>query len=98
MPLRLAGSARFGGRTANAVDLELDGVVQGGRVVASVRLDGGYRDWRTAPAEVSARIDSPDVARLLGALREKKVAAAPSASPRAATINVNASGVPPPAR
>lgn len=59
-PLRLAGTMAFGARTANSVDLTLDGEANGGKVKATSRFDGGTGGWRTGRAEVTASIENTD--------------------------------------
>lgn len=67
-PARLAFNLVFGERTERAADLTLDGVAGGGRIVASLSLDGGLSAWRKSPIEVSATIESPNVSRMLSVL------------------------------
>jgi hypothetical protein len=79
-PLRLAGTLNLGARVPSAADLKLDGTVRGGRLVASVNLDGGFAAWRTAPAGVTARIEAPDVDQAASAMIGLSPAAGTAAS------------------
>ena len=47
-PARLAGAIDLGVRAPAAADIRADGQTDGGRVVATVRLDGGLANWRNA--------------------------------------------------
>ena len=67
-PMRLAGSIVLGKRSETASDIAIDGSVQGGRLVASARLDGGFKSWRDAAANLALSIESPDVVQTLGTL------------------------------
>lgn len=94
-PLRLAGSLTLGARQTSAADLMVDGTVGGGRMQARVAMDGGLEGWRTAPVNVSARIQSSDVTRTAAALIGEASAqntAAVGAMP--GRILLRASGVP----
>lgn len=94
-PLRLAGSLTLGARQKNATDLVVDGTVRGGRMQARIAMDGGLEAWRTAPVNVSARIESPDVTRTAAALigqTDAQKSAAVGAVP--GRILLRASGVP----
>lgn len=94
-PLRLAGTLSVGERAQSAVDLTVDGVVQGGRAIATARLDGGRTGWRASPIDVTARFDSPDVERLIASLLSS-AAAKPEAGgvARPARLVVKAAGTP----
>ena len=67
-PMRLAGSVVLGKRSETASDIAIDGSVQGGRLIASARLDGGFKSWRDAAANLALSIESPDVVQTLGTL------------------------------
>ncbi|HEX5666192.1 MAG TPA: AsmA family protein, partial [Hyphomicrobium sp.] len=60
-PWRVATTFSFGERKEAAVDVTLDGTLRGGRVVAEARIDAARGEWRTAPADVTAQIETPDV-------------------------------------
>lgn len=60
-PWRVATTFSFGERKEAAVDVTLDGTLRGGRVVAEARLDAARGEWRTAPADITAQIETPDV-------------------------------------
>lgn len=60
-PLRLAGSTTIGERLPAAIDVALDGTVDGGRFTATVRLDQGLANWRTAPLDIMAMVESGNV-------------------------------------
>ena len=51
-PARLAGAIDLGVRAPAAADIRADGQTDGGRVVATVRLDGGLANWRNAGADI----------------------------------------------
>ena len=67
-PMRLAGSIVLGKRSETASDIAIDGNVQGGRLIATARLDGGFKSWRDAGADLALSIESPDVVQTLGTL------------------------------
>ncbi|MBY0225765.1 MAG: AsmA family protein [Hyphomicrobium sp.] len=60
-PWRVATTFSFGERKEAAVDVTLDGTLRGGRVVAEARIDAARGEWRTAPADITAQIETPDV-------------------------------------
>ncbi len=60
-PWRVATTFSFGERKGTAVDVTLDGTLRGGRVVAEARIDAARGEWRTAPADITAQIETPDV-------------------------------------
>jgi AsmA family/AsmA-like C-terminal region len=94
-PFRVAGSLKFRERTESAADLTLDGIVQGGRMRASLRMDGGRQEWRTSPVDVSATIDTSDTERLLaGLLARKGVFSSGRPAPTAGRVTVKAVGMP----
>ena len=95
-PMRVAGTLRLGERQAAAVDIAADGSVQAtGRLVVSALLDGGLSNWRAAPADITATIDSPDVAALVESLgaRSERVRD-PAIAPQPGEIFLKAVGVP----
>jgi uncharacterized protein involved in outer membrane biogenesis len=95
-PLRLAGSLALGagGGASNASVISLDGTVAGGRVSASLRLDGGRSQWRSAPFDLEATADNPDTARLLATLFDARFKADPAQAPQSGRVVIKATGVP----
>ena len=78
-PMRIAGALQLGVRQPGAADVTLDGSAQGGgRVVANAMLDGGFGNWRAAPADISFTVDSTDVSRIVASLSARGVANGPS--------------------
>ncbi|MGE5267208.1 MAG: AsmA family protein [Deltaproteobacteria bacterium] len=71
-PLRTATTFSFGERTADAVDIAVDGTLRGGRIVAEARIDKAGGGWRDAPADFTAQIDTPDVYGFLDQLSGMK--------------------------
>ncbi|MDX2307565.1 MAG: AsmA family protein [Hyphomicrobium sp.] len=64
-PWRAGATFSFGERTPSAVDVALDGTIEGERMVLAARFDGARTNWREAPADVSASVATRDVDRLL---------------------------------
>jgi AsmA family len=67
VPLRLAGSMTFGGRTATSADLVIDGSAGDAAVRLNARFDGGPGGWRAGRADITATAASANgaaVARL----------------------------------
>ncbi len=94
-PLRLGATFSFGERTPDAVDVDLDGVLRGGRAVARVRLDGASTDWRDAPTDVTVSIEAADVDALLETVADAKLGAgAVATQSRAGRVFVKATGKP----
>ncbi len=95
-PMRIAGTVRLGERQPGSADLAADGSVQtGGRLIVTALLDGGLGNWRNAPADITATIDSPDVAPIVIGLGSRASAARPVASPpQAGEIFLKAVGTP----
>ncbi len=93
-PLRLAGSLELGGGGANASALAFDGTLKGGRVSASVRLDGGRSQWRSAPLDVQATFDNPDIAGLVAALFDARIKTDAAEAPKGGRAVIKATGVP----
>lgn len=91
-PLRLAARLNLGTAGAPGADLALDGLVRGGRLTGTVGLEGGLANWRGAPANLSARIDTPDIDQALTALLGIDVPAAGAARP--GKILVRSTGAP----
>jgi uncharacterized protein involved in outer membrane biogenesis len=95
-PMRIAGTIRLGERQTGAADIAADGSVQTtGRLVASALLDGGLGNWRSAPADITATIDSPDVSPVVIGLGSRSGAAPTIATaPQAGEIFLKAVGTP----
>ena len=64
-PMRLAGSTLLGASGPQAVDVTLDGSVDGGRVTSRARFDQGIEAWTTAPLDAMATIETGDIGRWL---------------------------------
>lgn len=64
-PWRAGANFSFGERTADAVDVALDGILEGERMIVTARFDGGRGGWRDAPADITASLMTRDVDRLL---------------------------------
>jgi hypothetical protein len=71
-PWRFATTFSFGERKSEAVDVSLDGTLRGGRVVGEARIDAGSGAWRSAPADITVRIATPDVYGFLDMISETK--------------------------
>lgn len=67
-PLRLAWRLDLSGGETQSTKLTLDGLLDGGRMSGDLHLDGGRKTWRTAPIDIEARFDSPNIAGLMGTL------------------------------
>jgi hypothetical protein len=95
-PMRIAGTVRLGERQPGSADLAADGSVQtGGRLIATALLDGGLGNWRNAPADITATIDTPDVAPIVAGLGSRASTAHPVAgAPQAGEIFLKAVGTP----
>ena len=95
-PMRLAGTVRLGERQPGAADVAADGSVQGsGRLVLTALLDGGLGNWRNAPADITATIDSPDVTSVVNGLGARASAApTPVTAAQAGEIFLKAVGTP----
>ncbi len=94
-PLRLAGGVQLGMRSAQSADVSIDGSVQnGGRLVMSALLDGGLDNWRAGAADISATINSSDVAAVWQGVSAHGSAPPSAASPHAGEIFFKAAGTP----
>jgi uncharacterized protein involved in outer membrane biogenesis len=93
-PLRLAGSLELGGGASNASALSLDGTLRGGRISASLRLDAGRSQWRSAPLDVQATIDSPDIAGLVATLFDARLKPDAADAIKSGRAVIKATGVP----
>ncbi|MFA5901178.1 MAG: AsmA family protein, partial [Hyphomicrobium sp.] len=72
VPMRLAGTVDLGKRQPQSADVAIDGTVQGaGRLIATALLDGGLDHWHAGTADITATIDSPDVAAALRGLNAR---------------------------
>jgi len=95
-PLRLAGSLGLGQRGPESADIMADGVASGGRIGASVRLDGGPGGWTGNPAEAVVTIETSDIDRLSRDLTARPAEAGrPALLPaRPGKISIAATGAP----
>lgn len=93
-PFRLAGALRLTGSASHASALAIDGTLGGGRLAASLRLDGGRAQWRTSPLDLTATIDNPDVAGLVATLFGAPVKSGGPAAGKSGRVVVRAAGVP----
>jgi uncharacterized protein involved in outer membrane biogenesis len=93
-PLRLAGSLELGGGAANASAIALDGTLKGGRISASLRLEGGRNQWRSSPLDVQATVDSPDIAGLVATLFDARIKTDAADTPKNGRAVIKAAGVP----
>ncbi len=93
-PLRLAGTIRLGQRAKGTADIFADGSLQGGRVVASARLDGGLENWRNGAADLALTIESPDVVQTFDQLSGRASASVTEPRQRAGEIFLKAVGTP----
>jgi uncharacterized protein involved in outer membrane biogenesis len=94
VPMRVAGTVELGQRTGG-VTLAADGSVQGsGRLTATARLDGGFANWRAAPADFALTIDSADVASVVAGLGGRAVARPAGDALQAGEIFLKAVGTP----
>lgn len=67
-PFRLAGTVKLGLRTPGAIDVVADGAVDGGRLVADLRLDGARQRWVEAPVDMTATVEGSRAVRTLAGL------------------------------
>ena len=65
-PIRLAGSANLGERSATSTGFAIDGTIDGGRIVATGQLERGVTDWRTGVLDLNATIETANIGRWLG--------------------------------
>lgn len=94
-PFRLAGTLQLAGGATNSNTLRVDGSLGGGRLAASLRLDGGRAQWRASPLDMQATIESPDVAHLVAALFDADLKEGGTPSPaRSGNLVIKAAGVP----
>ncbi len=93
-PMRLAGTVRLGDRGKTSADIQADGSVMGGRLVANARLDGGLANWRASDTDIAITIDSSDVVQTLNALAARVGSPAPERRERPGQFFVKAVGIP----
>jgi len=93
-PLRIAGTVHLGERAKGAADISADGSVQGGRLTATARLDGGLAGWRDVNADIAVTVASPDVARVLASLAARAPLAVVDGQQRAGEIFFKGVGTP----
>ena len=74
-------------------DIRADGQTDGGRVVATVRLDGGLANWRNAGADIDLTMRAADVVQALDSLGAR-VSATASQPQRPGEIFLKAVGTP----
>ncbi len=67
-PFRVAGTLQLAGAPTDGSTLSLDGTLGGGRLSATVRLDGDRTKWRTAPLDAQMSLESRDIARVIATL------------------------------
>jgi uncharacterized protein involved in outer membrane biogenesis len=99
-PLRLAATltlAGDGGKASGAKTggntLALDGTMGGGRLTASVRIDGDASAWRSSPLDAQATLDSPDLAGLVMALFDARATATATEPAKAGHLVIKAAGI-----
>ncbi len=93
-PMRLAGAIRLGERGKTSSDIHADGSIEGGRLVATARLDGGLGNWREANADLALTLDSSDVVQAFDNLTTHTASAPAEPRERSGEIFVKAVGVP----
>jgi hypothetical protein len=95
-PMRLAATLKLasGSAKAGSNTLALDGTMGGGRLVASVRIDGEAGAWRSSPLDVQATLDSPDLAGLVTALFDARALGPPGEPAKPGRMVIKATGVP----
>ena len=96
-PMRLAGASMLGVRGPKALDVTVDGSIDGRRVTGRAQLDAGLEAWVTAPLALTATIESSDVDRwlALAGLNPRGDGRATS-GPRPGTVVLKAEGQPRP--
>lgn len=88
-PWRVATTISFGERLREAVDITVDGTLRSGRVVAEARVDAARGVWRSAPSDITAQIETPDVYGFLDQLSGSK---SKVGDPRPGKVFVKAAG------
>ena len=94
VPLRLAGTITFGGRTATAADLMVDGEANGVAVRTNARFDSGKGGWRNGRAELTASMESSDAAKVTALLLAGGIPAGRTDTAKPGRILVRAQGIP----
>ncbi len=93
-PMQLAGTIRLGQRAKGAADIFADGSMEGGRVVATARLDGGLENWRNAGADLAMTIQAPDIVDTFDRLAARASRPVSEARQRPGEIFIKAVGTP----
>jgi len=98
-PLRLAGTATFGGRAQGTADLNMDGALKDSRLSVVARLDGGVEGWRSHNGELTAFLQNDNGSRLLGQIVPGRLAGSNAGLTAARTagpgrVSVRLSGIP----
>lgn len=95
-PLRLAGTATIGKRTPTSFDIKADGISNGGRLVADVRLDGGRQAWRSSQVDILAVLDGPNTSATLATVFNYPASVTPLAEPpsQSRSAYFRAAGIP----
>ena len=94
-PFRVAGTLRLAGAPTDGSTLSLDGTLGGGRLSASVRLDGDRNRWRTSPLDAQMSLESQDIARVIATLLgAKPIATEAAPTAQSGRAIVKAAGVP----
>ncbi|HEX6000700.1 MAG TPA: hypothetical protein VFZ16_15095, partial [Hyphomicrobiaceae bacterium] len=94
VPLRLAGTLRFGARSRTSADLMLDGEGNSGVVKIAARLDGSGSGWRDGRAEITASVEADDAGKLAGLLFPETAPFARTGAVKRGHILVRANGIP----
>lgn len=94
-PLDLAATIRLATADKGALDLVLDGIAGGGRLVTQLRLDALGGEWRNAPTIVSIALSDVPVTGLLARTTSFDDGRGTLAAARGAgTLRIDAAGVP----
>ena len=94
VPLRLAGTMTFGGRTATAADLTVDGEANSAAIRVNARFDGGPGGWRKGRADLTGSIESSDAAKITSLLFAGAMPAGRVDAAKPARILIRAAGIP----
>nr|MCH9765693.1 AsmA family protein [Alphaproteobacteria bacterium] len=71
-PLRVASTIELGKAGEPATDMRFDGISHGGRLVAAAHFSRGLRDWRAAPASLTASIENKSAKRLFSLISSSR--------------------------
>ncbi len=93
-PLRLAWTLDLAGGDTQATKLSLDGTLSGGRLAATLKLDGGRGQWRTQPLDFKASLENPNIARVTAALLDVDIASDATERSGSGRAVIKAAGVP----